>query len=314
MKLSGLISAKKLNIVLLPVLALMTLVSCQKDTGEISENNIKVYYLNNEETGIIFQNYEASASLEDTEAIVDELIDQMQTMPEKLEYEAPIYGPVSLLDYTYSGGLLTLNFDNTYMETDPTTEILDRAAMVRTLTQVPGIDYVAFQIGGVPLADNNGNIIGNMSADSFVYNAGNEINTYEKVELVLYFTDSEGKSLIPVYRTVVYNSNILMQRLAIEQLISGPNTDAAYPTLNPQTKINSVSVRDGVCYVDFDNGFLNQPNSVSAEAAIYSLVNTVCAISDVNKVQISVGGSSDVVFMESISLSTVFERNLDIVK
>ena len=209
--------------------------------------------------------------------------------------------------------MLTLNFAGTYSETDKTTEILDRAAMVRTLTQVPGIDYVTFTVERSPLLDGNGKIIGNMSADSFVYNAGNEINTYEKVELVLYFATDEGHKLIPVYRSVVYNSNILMQRLAIEQLLKGPNTDLARPTLNPQTKINSVSVRDGVCYVDFDEGFITPAGTVDPKVALYSLVNTVCETADVNKVQISVNGQTSVTFMEKISLDTIFERNLDIV-
>ena len=301
-----------INFILLLFLAL-TFSGCGKSYDEDKENVVKVYYLNNEETGIVFHDYEVKADMDDTDAVVRELLEQMETMPEKLEYEAPIYGPVKLLDFSFVGGILTLNFDVTYVDIDPTTEILDRAAMVRTLTQIPAVENVAFQIDGIPLKDSNGNIMGNMSSDSFVYNAGNEINTYEKVELILYFATDDGKELMPVYRSVVYNSNILMVRLAIEQLLSGPNTDFAYPTLNPQTKINSVSVRDGVCYVDFDKNFLMQPNTVSAEAAIYSLVNTVCAISDVNKVQISVNGSTDVMFMESISLSTVFERNLDIV-
>lgn len=301
-----------INFILLLFLAL-TFSGCGKSYDENKENVVKVYYLNNEETGIVFHDYEVKADMDDIDAVVRELLEQMETMPEKLEYEAPIYGPVKLLDFSFVGGILTLNFDVTYVDIDPTTEILDRAAMVRTLTQIPAVENVAFQIDGIPLKDSNGNIMGNMSSDSFVYNAGNEINTYEKVELILYFATDDGKELMPVYRSVVYNSNILMVRLAIEQLLSGPNTDFAYPTLNPQTKINSVSVRDGVCYVDFDKNFLMQPNTVSAEAAIYSLVNTACAISDVNKVQISVNGSTDVMFMESISLSTVFERNLDIV-
>ncbi|WP_051207427.1 GerMN domain-containing protein [Butyrivibrio sp. AE3006] len=275
---------------------------------------VQVYYINNDETGILFEDYEVKADMEDTEAVIEELLDKMQTMPEKLEYEAPIYGPIKLLSYSYNTGLLTLNFDSSYVETDVTIEILDRAAMVRTLTQIPDVENVAFMIAGNPLTDVNGNIIGNMSADSFVYNAGNEINTYEKVELVLYFATEDGKNLVPVYRSVVYNSNIPMQRLAMEQLLKGPNTDVAFPTLNSQAKINSVSVRDGVCYVDFDNNFLIQPNAVSADVAIYSIVNTLCAITDTNKVQISVGGSSDVIFMETVSLGTVFERNLDIVE
>lgn len=303
-----------INCILCLAIVTTSVAGCGNQNKEPDPSVVQVYYVNSDESGIIFQDYKINASLDDTDSVIDELLIQMETMPEKLEYEAPIYGPINLLSYSCSGGLLTLNFDSTYFEADSVTEVLDRAAMVRTLTQIPGVDYVTFQVAGAPLTDSEGNIIGNMSSDSFVYNAGNEINTYEKVELVLYFTTEEGKQLMPVYRSVVYNSNILMTRLAIEQIISGPNNDVSYPTINPQTKINSVSVRDGVCYVDFDSNFLIQPYAVSAEIAIYSLVNTICAISDVNKVQISVGGSTDVVFMESISLSTVFERNLDIVR
>ncbi len=303
-----------INCILCLAMVTTSVAGCGNQNKEPDPSVVQVYYVNSDESGIIFQDYKVNASLDDTDSVIDELLIQMETMPEKLEYEAPIYGPINLLSYSCSGGLLTLNFDSTYFEADSVTEVLDRAAMVRTLTQIPGVDYVTFQVAGAPLTDSEGNIIGNMSSDSFVYNAGNEINTYEKVELVLYFTTEEGKQLMPVYRSVVYNSNILMTRLAIEQIISGPNNDVSYPTINPQTKINSVSVRDGVCYVDFDSNFLIQPYAVSAEIAIYSLVNTICAISDVNKVQISVGGSTDVVFMESISLNTVFERNLDIVR
>ncbi|MCR5655904.1 MAG: GerMN domain-containing protein [Butyrivibrio sp.] len=288
--------------------------ACRKSELVDDGKKIQVYYLNSEETGIIFQDYEVKADLFDTNAVIDELLVQMETMPDKLEYEAPISGVVHMLSYTLNGGLLTLNFDGRYDENDKTTEILDRAAIVRTLIQVEGVDYITFMVMGKPLTDSNGNIVGNMSADSFVYNAGNEINTYEKVELVLYFATEDGTELIPVYRSVVYNSNILMQRLAIEQLLGGPNTDLAYPTLNPQTKINSVSVRDGVCYVDFDSNFLVSNGHVKPEVAIYSLVNTICAITDTNKVQISVGGNTDSLFMETISLNTVFERNLDIIK
>ncbi len=308
------VTKRLINLIFCLLLIVSTLLGCSESAAPDSEKVVQVYYINNDETGILFENYEVKADMDDTTAVIEELLDRMQTMPEKLEYEAPIYGPIKLLSYSYNTGLLTLNFDSSYVETDSTIEILDRAAMVRTLTQIPDVENVAFMIAGNPLTDVNGNIIGNMSADSFVYNAGNEINTYEKVELVLYFATEDGKKLVPVYRSVVYNSNIPMQRLAVEQILKGPNTDVAFPTLNSQTKINSVSVRDGVCYVDFDNNFLIQPHAVTPDVAIYSLVNTLCAITDTNKVQISVGGSSDVIFMETVSLGTVFERNLDIVE
>ena len=95
---------------------------------------------------------------------------------------------------------------------------------------------------------------------------------------------------------------------------AGPNTDLAYPCLNSQAKVNSVSVRDGVCYVDFDSGINTRVGNADPSTSLYALVNTICETADVNKVQISVNGSSEGFFMDRIALGTVFERNLDIVR
>ncbi|WP_051205646.1 GerMN domain-containing protein [Butyrivibrio sp. FC2001] len=305
---------KLINLILCLMLIPCCMVGCSGDKSADNEKLVKVYYLNSAETGLIFQDYEIKADMSETDSVISELLEQMKTQPPKLEYEAPIYGPVNLLSYSLNGGVLTLDFASTYLGTEKTTEILDRAAMVRTLTQIPEIEYVTFTVDKAPLLDDDGNIIGNMSADDFVYNAGNEINAYEKAELILYFASEDGQELIPVYRSVVYNSNILMQRLVVEQLLAGPNTDLACASLNPQAKINSVSVRDGVCYVDFDGGILTRMGDIDPKIALYSLVNTICETADVNKVQISVNGSSEGYFMEKIALSTVFERNLDVVR
>lgn len=40
-------------------------------------------------------------------------------------------------------------------------------------------------------------------------------------------------------------------------------------------------------------------------------MNSLAAVSSVNKVQIAVNGSQDVMFRDSISLNQLFERNLD---
>ncbi|MCR5747532.1 MAG: GerMN domain-containing protein, partial [Lachnospiraceae bacterium] len=194
-----------------------------------------------------------------------------------------------------------------------TVEILDRAAIVRTFTQLDEIEYVSFQVEGTPLSDHYGNVIGNMSADTFIFNVGNEINTYEKVELKLYFANEAGDKLVPVYRSVVYNSNISMERLALEQLISGPNTDICYPTIAKDCKINSISVRDGVCYIDFDAALLNNQYNITEEVALYSVVNTIVELSEVNKVSFSVNGESTFKFKDA-TISGVYERNLDVIE
>ncbi len=280
--------------------------------NETTDNTIKVYYVNNSETSIISKDYELMARMSDIDESIRELIEVLKTMPDRLQYEAPISGDIDLIGYYIHDKLLTLNFSVKYNELGRTIEILDRAAIVRTFTQLDGVEYVAFQIEGNPLTDHNGNVIGNMSADTFIYNAGNEINTYEKVELKLYFASESGTRLVPVFRSVVYNSNISMEKLAVDQVISGPNTDIAYPAISKDAKVKSINVKDGVCYIDFDTAFLSQPNPVSAEVAIYSIVDTVTELPYINKVVFSVNGEAPFTYMDYI-INGAYERNLDIV-
>ena len=290
---------------------LVSLLACSKKTE--NPDAFKAYYVSTNENGIAATDYQLTTPGSDIEGCVDELITVLSQTPDALKFEAPISGNVNIVGYSISDKLLTLNFANTYNELGRTIEILDRAAIVRTITQIDGIDYVTFQVDGTPLTDHYGNVIGNMSADTFIYNVGKEISTYEKIELKLYFANESGDKLVPVYRSVVYNSNISMERLAIEQLISGPNTDIAYPTITRDCKVNSVNVKDGVCYVDFDSAFLNQTAGVTAETALYSIVNTITEFPDVNKVVLSVDGQLSFTYMDFV-ISGSYERNLDIIE
>ena len=62
------------------------------------------------------------------------------------------------------------------------------------------------------------------------------------------------------------------------------------------------------------DSFLNQIYNVTPEVTIYAITNSLIELTGVNKVQISVNGETSVNYRENINLSTVFERNLDMVK
>lgn len=304
---------KRGRFVLLLLLLFTVICACGRQDNPDQGHTYKVYYENNDETGIYPQEYETETT--DKEALLLELLEQLGTVSGKLEYKAPLSGDFNLLDYNIVEDQLTLIFDENYKWQPVTTEVLVRAAIVRTLTQIEGIQYVIFQIKSEPLTDASGTVIGIMNADMFIDNAGNEINTYEKVKLTLYFANEDGDGLKAVNRSVVYNSNIAMERLVVEQLIAGPNEEEkAFPTINPDTKIVSVNVKDGICYVNLDSAFLTQIYNVTSEVAVYSLINSLVELSNVNKVQISINGDTNVNYKENISFSTVFERNLELVE
>ena len=91
---------------------------------------------------------------------------------------------------------------------------------------------------------------------------------------------------------------------------AGPSgqIEGLYPVINPETKIINILTKDGICYVNLDSSFLTVVNNVSTEVAVYSIVNSLVELDNINKVQILVNGEVPSTFSNS-----TFERNLDYV-
>lgn len=241
---------------------------------------------------------------------MEETMTFLSTTPEKLEYKAPFDMGFQVLDYEVEDGKLVINVDKAYSELSVTTEVLVRAAVVRTLTQLSNVKYVTITLEGSQLYDNAGELVGWMNAEQFINNDGNEINTYELVKVKLYFANADGDKLIAAYREKHYSTNTPLERFVVEELIAGPSgqIEGLYPVINPETKIINILTKDGICYVNLDSSFLTVVNNVSTEVAVYSIVNSLVELDNINKVQILVNGEVPSTFSNS-----TFERNLDYV-
>lgn len=276
------------------------------------------YYTNKEGTALVQEIYIPVGQT--TEEIVEELMENFSKEPEDVEYKKVKPSAVNILRYSIDNQQISVYFDDTYKLMNPTTEVLFRAAAVRTFTQISNIDCVAFFVNDQPLMDRNDQPIGLMTADTFVENSGQEINSYQRSELHLYFANADGDKLVMEKRDIVYSTNISMEKLIIEQLIKGPENkkdpeeQRAYPCIPADTKLISVSLKDGICYVNLDSRFISNVYEVTEEIPIYSIVNSLSEIPNVNKVQISIEGTTDKTFREKIKFTTMFERNLDIVE
>lgn len=303
---------KKIRICLI-CLCLLLLTGCGSDQDDNAKEYM-VYYVDKEENKVSGETTVVEET--DTRAILQVLFQALQTPPKDASYRSAIPEGVKLETFSFEDCQLVLNFSEDYSSMSSVGEVLSRAAIVRTLCQVDQVNYVAFTVAGEPLVNSSGVPVGYMTADQFVDNAGNEINAYEKTTLTLYFANESGNALEAHMVDCVYNSNISMDKLVVEQLIAGPeegeSDENGYATISPDTQIVSVTTRDGTCYVNLGDGFLTKQGNVTPEVTIYSIVNSLVELSGVNKVQISVNGSTDVIYMETVPLSQVFERNLEI--
>ncbi len=283
--------------------------------GKEGEGNdvYQVYYLNQESTKIVPVSYEAQSDPADTNGLVDELLRQFSTDLGDVEYKTTLPKQVEVTNYVLEETLLTLYFNQEYGKIDRITEPLVRAAVVRTMTQIEGVECLAFFVGDEPLADKDKNPVGVMTNDSFVENPGEQINSIQSATLTLYFANEKGNGLLVETQNVHYSSNISMEKLVMEHLLEGPRGAGAKPAIPEGTKLMNVSVSDGVCFVSLDEGFINQDYNVEEPVVIYSIVNSLSEIATVNKVQISVNGDTSITYRDSFALSEFYERNLDYV-
>lgn len=110
---------------------------------------------------------------------------------------------------------------------------------------------------------------------------------------------------------VHYSSNISIEKLVMEQLLKGPEGAGERSAIPEGTKLVNISVLDGVGFVNLNEGFLTQNYEIAEPVVIYSIVNSLAELSNINKVQISVNGDSNMTYREKMDLNVMYERNLD---
>ena len=175
-------------------LALSGSMGCGKEPNE--ESGFCVYYLNKESTKIVSAPYELTSKKEDTNAVIDELLEQLKADTGDVEMVKPIPDGVEVTGYNLEETLLTLYFNDAYSSMDGIKEVLTRAAVVRTLMQVEQVECLSFYVGDIPLADRKGNPVGIMTDESFIENPGEQINSIQTANLVLYFANQKGNALV----------------------------------------------------------------------------------------------------------------------
>lgn len=295
-------------------LLIISLFGCRvNDSSQTEAEHVyRIYYLNSSLTKLTPVEYGTDTT--DTDPLIEELMGQFLKVPNDVDSQVALSDKVGYLGHRQEEQVLYLYFDTGYSSRanmDATREILCRAALTKTMTQIEGVDYISIYVADQPLLDLTGKPVGVLSDSDFIESIS-DVNTFEKTSLTLFFADETGQRLVEEEREVVHSMNTSMEKLIVEELLKGPQEAGRYRTLPADVKLLNVSVNENVCYINFDSAFLNSTLEVNEYIPIYSIVNSLCEISNVNKVQITVNGSSDVMFREVVSLNTQFERNLEI--
>lgn len=135
------------------------------------------------------------------------------------------------------------------------------------------------------------------------YTPQEEISEEElrKTIISLYFNNKETNTLMPEARLI--DVKILVKNPyeeIVNLLIKGPKSEKLEKVIPEGTILNEAEIIGNVVYLDFSKEFIeNHPGGTEAESkTIYSIVNTLLELNEVNSVKILIDGEENQSFKD----------------
>lgn len=277
-----------------------------------SEGYCEIYYVDN-----ITQMLKAENVIMDSEKQNEQVLSlfkKLSGIAKTEERSGVVPRGLEINSISIDNGTLTIDFNAVYNSMTEGEELAFRAAAVYTFTSLDFVDYLLITVDGNELKTANGMPMGKLGREDVIMNGDISAEPTNYEILTLYFENSEGSALSTEIREVQVNPNLPVERYIVEQVIAGPEDESLRSTVPYDTKIRDISTADGVCYVDLSVEFVNKQLGLEKDAlaAVYSIVNSLCEIEDVTKVQFLIEGEKLDSYRNVIDLSKPVEPNYDI--
>lgn len=153
-----------------------------------------------------------------------------------------------------------------------------------TLTQLPGVDGVRITAsgGGQSYRDRQA-----LYPEDVLFSGAEE--TPVEVTAALYFRRGSGDTLGYELRKFRLTEDSVPAKAVLAALIAGPEDEGLLPLLPPDLAVRSAWVEGGTCTADLSGRLLDLPEA-DRGPALRSIVNTLCSLDTVERVQILIDG------------------------
>ena len=299
----------KLKKAIMVIIVLLVLIPCSfllydslTDSGEA----VELYYMTTDGTMKPTEKEIAQQNREDT------LLTTLHTLQNGPKTEGAIAcmpTDIQIKQVALVNDVAIVDVSSAYHKMKDTEEVICRSAIVWTLTSLDFVKGVSLTVDGVPLRSNSGKEYGVMDRNKVIINGEISAETTEYAILSLYFANSTRTDLATEERVVEVNANQAREKTIVEQLIEGPRMEGLQRTLPAETKLRDVTTTsDGTCYVDLSQDFVTKHTGGAMDEVltVYSIVNSLCELEHIKKVQFLVGGEKLENYKGSLEFKTPF--------
>ena len=312
---------RKLGLMVVLLLGIL-LVACKQEEPiedtipELGENQIYLYCVNRDKTDVVPVVYTMKEQ-EDISLAIVEVVNQLKKMEATEEYQSPI--PADIVYKTNQVNAIKkradLSFDILYDSITAEQLLFFKTCIVNSILQLEGVSALTISLTDIANTDEElATVTEYFDVDSFVLSFGDE-NGYTQTGVIdLYFANETGEYLKKYRKSVEISNTTSLGRIVVESLIEGPKREGYTATLLNTTTIQSISVKDGICYLDLSEEFYSTENALKNDIVVYSVVNSLAELPTITKVQFLKNGEKVAFFRETMPFDAALERNLDLIE
>ncbi len=132
-------------------------------------------------------------------------------------------------------------------------------------------------------------------------------NPTQKLKVKVYFSNQDATKVVAEEREVLAEDKYTA---VVQELINGTSQEHLVSLIPKSTILKSVTVSNGIAYVDFDDSIVRKFNGGSGAEIILvaSIVNTLTEFSEIDKVQLLLNGASMETIAGHLDTSKPFAR------
>lgn len=156
---------------------------------------------------------------------------------------------------------------------------------------------------------------------SIVMNSDEAKKLTDKIPLYLYFANADNSKLALEVRYISFNeakkSTSYLAGIIVKELIKGPSSASGLKPIVPKTTTvrSTINIKSGVATVDLSKDFIEKhPGGKKAEElTLYSIVNSLTELKEIEKVKFTIDGKQRKEFKGSFQFDAPFPRNAALV-
>ncbi len=280
-------------------------------TAGRNKAEVDLYFINTAGTGIVSS--KKTVKYRDDNELVYNTLEKLRRGPSSGRLGEVMSRDTEIYSANFdNSGRLTVEFSQEFLLDDPSKNVLNTYAVVKTLCSTACVSEVKVLAEGQPIRDRDGNALDFISASDI--NIQTEEYHSEVRQVALYFTDKDESKLVREMRSITITDQQPIEQYIINELIKGTDEKGLKSLLSDNTVLVSVNVEDNICYLNFKSGFLtdNSRDENHNRLVIYSIVNSLTELQTINRVQLYMDGKR-VDSFGAINIKDYLVRNTSVI-